>query len=94
MGSAQPGRHLGDVAPGEPDWQDYAACLGSDPDSFFPERGDRTTEAKAVCAGCVVREACLEYALTHRIDHGIWGGTVERDRRRIRRQRAQAARRG
>jgi WhiB family redox-sensing transcriptional regulator len=26
---------------------------------------------------------CLEYALEHRIDHGVWGGTSERQRRRI-----------
>jgi WhiB family redox-sensing transcriptional regulator len=25
----------------------------------------------------------LEYALDNRIDHGVWGGTSERERRRI-----------
>ncbi len=59
-------------------WQDDANCLGVDPDLFFPERGASTREAKEVCRGCVVR--------------GIWGGLSERERRRIRRQRAQAAR--
>ena len=44
-------------------WQDYANCLGVDPDLFFPERGASTREAKEVCRGCVVREDCLEYAL-------------------------------
>jgi len=75
-------------------WQDYANCLGVDPDLFFPERGASTREAKEVCRGCVVREECLEYALANHIDHGIWGGTSERQRRRIaagRRRAAQAA---
>src|SRR3546814_17477999 len=46
-------------------WQDYANCLGVDPDLFFPERGASTREAKEVCRGCVVREDCLEFALTN-----------------------------
>ena len=60
----------------EPSWQDYANCLGVDPDLFFPERGASTREAKEVCRGCVVREECLEYAITHSEKFGIWGGTV------------------
>ena len=74
-------------------WQDEANCLGVDPDLFFPERGASTREAKEVCRGCVVREDCLEYALANGEKFGIWGGLSERERRRIRRQRALAARR-
>lgn len=73
-------------------WQDYANCLGVDPDLFFPERGASTREAKEVCRGCVVREECLEYALSNGEKFGIWGGMSERERRRIRRQRALARR--
>ena len=71
-------------------WQDYANCLGVDPDLFFPERGASTREAKEVCRGCVVREDCLECALGNSEKFGIWGGMSERERRRIRRQRALA----
>ena len=74
----------------EASWQDYANCLGVDPDLFFPERGASTREAKEVCRGCVVREDCLEYALANGEKFGIWGGMSERERRRIRRQRALA----
>ena len=74
-------------------WQDDANCLGVDPDLFFPERGASTREAKEVCRGCVVREECLEYALANGEKFGIWGGLSERERRRIRRQCAIAARR-
>lgn len=77
------------IADGEEQgWQLYANCLGVDPDLFFPERGASTKEAKAVCKGCVVREDCLEYALANSEKFGIWGGLSERERRRIRRQRA------
>jgi len=69
-------------------WQLYANCLGVDPDLFFPERGASTKEAKSVCKGCVVREDCLEYALANGEKFGIWGGLSERERRRLRRQRA------
>lgn len=77
---------------GGADWQDYGNCLGVDPDLFFPERGASTREAKAVCRACVVREDCLEYALQNGEKFGIWGGMSERERRRIRRSRAMAAR--
>jgi WhiB family redox-sensing transcriptional regulator len=69
-------------------WWDFANCLGVDPDLFFPERGASTKEAKEVCRGCVVRGDCLEYALVHGEKFGIWGGMSERERRRLRRQRA------
>lgn len=73
-----------------PSWFDHAACAGINSDLFFPERGanDMVAAAKAVCAGCVVRSACLEYALVNFEHAGIWGGLVDRERRRVRRQRA------
>ena len=74
-------------------WQERANCLGVDPDLFFPERGASTREAKAVCRGCEVRVECLEYALAHGEKFGIWGGLSERERRRVRRQRALERRR-
>lgn len=71
-----------------PGWWDKANCLGVDPDLFFPERGASTREAKEVCRGCVVQGDCLEYALANGEKFGIWGGMSERERRRIRRERA------
>lgn len=71
-----------------PRWQSFGLCRGVNPDLFFPERGESTREAKEVCRGCPVREECLEYALAGGEKFGIWGGLSERERRRIRRQRA------
>lgn len=69
-------------------WQEDANCLAVDPDLFFPERGESAREAKAVCRSCEVRVDCLEYALANGEKFGIWGGLTERERRRVRRQRA------
>jgi hypothetical protein len=48
---------------------------------FFPGRGESAEPARQICAGCPVRQPCLDYALSHAITHGIWGGLTERDRR-------------
>lgn len=66
-------------------WIRHAACRGVDPDLFFPTRGGDVRAAKKVCAGCEVRAECLDYALTEHLTHGIFGGTSERERRRLRR---------
>ena len=70
---------------GELAWQERALCAQTDPESFFPEKGGSTREAKRVCTTCEVRTECLEYALAHDERFGIWGGLSERERRRVRR---------
>lgn len=64
-------------------WQTEAKCLQAEPDTFFPEKGGSTREAKKVCQSCEVRAECLEYALEHDERFGIWGGLSERERRRL-----------
>lgn len=69
------------------DWWDSANCIGVDPDIMFPDKGPGSAnEARAVCAGCTVREACLDYALTHGERHGVWGGLTPKERRPLRRR--------
>jgi WhiB family transcriptional regulator, redox-sensing transcriptional regulator len=70
------------------DWQANARCAEVDPEIFFPERGGSSKAARAVCAQCAVRDKCLEYALNNKEQFGIWGGTSERERRRLRKERA------
>ena len=75
----------------EPDtWFELAACHGANPDIFYPGHGDHAgiVRAKAVCATCPVKTECLEYALTNREVFGVWGGCSERQRRRMRSDRA------
>jgi WhiB family transcriptional regulator, redox-sensing transcriptional regulator len=64
-------------------WAD-GACYGLDPELFHPERGASTSNARAVCAACAVRPDCLRWAITNHEHFGVWGGTSERERRRIR----------
>ena len=75
-----------------PDWMLKAACRGSDPSLWIIERGDSAVEAKSICATCPVIDECLNYALANNERLGVWGGTCERERRRIRsRMRKEAA---
>jgi WhiB family redox-sensing transcriptional regulator len=68
------------------DWQERAACIGSDPEAFFPRKGESAAIAKRICnTRCNVREDCLAYALEQRVDFGVWGGTTYRQRRKMRR---------
>ena len=77
------------------EWMAEGNCRDEPASTFFPSDGVGVDVARRICADCPVREACLEYALRNGIDHGVWGGTSERERRRIARRRrlaAQAAR--
>lgn len=73
-------------------WRTQAACLGHDPELWFPSKGDFVSaqKAKAVCAGCPVRAACLEDALTEIDDLaagtaalGVRGGLSPRELVRV-----------
>jgi hypothetical protein len=56
-------------------------------------RGESAGPARQVCAGCPVRQECLEFALCHGEVHGIWGGLTERDRRALQTRHTAAVRR-
>lgn len=76
---------------GDGTWREAALCAQTDPEAFYPDKGGSTREALAVCRRCPVQGPCLEYALVHDERFGIWGGTTERQRRRLRREGAEAA---
>jgi len=73
------------------DWRSRAACVDEDPELFFPVGTTgpalaHLASAQEVCARCVVREACLQWALDSNVDHGVWGGLGEDQRRSLRRR--------
>jgi WhiB family redox-sensing transcriptional regulator len=72
------------------DWMARGKCREMDPAFFFPSDGLGVQEAQRICAECPVTEECLQYALDNRIDHGVWGGRSERERRRLQRRRRAA----
>jgi WhiB family redox-sensing transcriptional regulator len=73
------------------DWRGVSACRDTDPDLFFPVGTtgpaiEQIEAAKAVCRQCDAQDACLEFALATNQDSGIWGGTSEEERRKLRKQ--------
>ena len=71
------------------DWRADAACRDTDPDLFFPVGTtgpaiDQIASAKAVCGECDAQSECLEFALATNQDSGVWGGTSEEERRKLR----------
>lgn len=72
-------------------WRAEAACREADVELFFATDEDSQSEALDMCRTCPVRDACLDHALTAREPYGIWGGTVEQDRKRLLRRRRSAA---
>jgi WhiB family transcriptional regulator, redox-sensing transcriptional regulator len=74
------------------EWRQQAACRGADVELFFPSDDAGAGAAKAMCAGCPVRDSCLEWALCTHQDDGVWGGLTDSERRRLRRRRRAAAR--
>lgn len=63
------------------------ACLGKDPELFFPVGeseafADQIREAKQVCAGCPVKTQCLKFGMAQ--SDGIFGGLTAGERRKMR----------
>ncbi len=72
-------------------WPSYAACLGADPELFFPigETGPavrQIAEAKQICGRCPVRQECLQWALDTDQNAGVWGGLSESERFALKRR--------
>ncbi len=67
------------------EWLRRAACVGEDPELFFPvgSSGPAVRDvdaAKRVCARCPVITECLAFALNSGQTSGVWGGTCEEER--------------
>jgi WhiB family redox-sensing transcriptional regulator len=70
-------------------WRERSACRDSDPDVFFPVGSTGTAleqiaTAKRICRACQAVSECLEFALATNQEAGIWGGTTEEERRKLR----------
>ena len=72
------------------DWRNVASCRDTDPDLFFPigttgPALEQIEAARGVCMECPAQEPCLEFALATNQESGVWGGTSEEERRKLRR---------
>jgi len=72
-------------------WMAEGLCAQADPDAWLGEKGTPTTPAVTVCRRCPVIAPCRAYALADPAVLGVWGGTTERDRQRVRVQARQVA---
>lgn len=63
-------------------WENQANCRGLDPEIFFPSKYDfkSVKEAKKICASCLVKTQCADYATDNDLDDGIWGGMTKAER--------------
>lgn len=56
------------------------------PELFFPEdyplpvSAGMTKVAIEICKRCPVQQLCLDYAITDKVEYGIWGGSLPSDR--------------
>ncbi len=78
------------ATPDTPAFRDTARCAEVDPELFFPTKGGSPRPAKRICAACESQAQCLEWALDHHEEFGIWGGTSPAERR-LRRRRHRVA---
>jgi len=69
------------------DWKAAGKCRDLPPEVFFPADGVGVEIAKRICEDCLIKEVCLEFALYNGEKYGVWGGTSERERRKLARRR-------
>lgn len=99
-------RHAWPYRPDDPDpirrepWMDWGACAETGDFGFFPDDDGKAgsyTDARRLCAGCVVRSECLEYAISKEWSdpdgsaYGLWGGLSANERIKLIQQRKKAA---
>jgi WhiB family redox-sensing transcriptional regulator len=72
----------------DPDWMRRGACKGQDTEVWF---ASDTTEAKATCHRCPVRTDCLAWAMANGLDHGVWGGMGEKERKALKKRETNKA---
>ena len=71
-------------------WVTGARCANDkdiDPEWFYAADPESVSIAKRTCGSCAVRVFCLENAITHGENYGVWGGMTESERRAVLRRR-------
>jgi len=69
------------VAEEDPSWRKLCLCILHPSVNFFD--GFQKKQAKAICAECVVREQCLEFAMANKEEFGVWGGLDDLERKQL-----------
>lgn len=71
----------------KPTWHADALCREYPTLDWFPQTGSHPVAATAVCRRCLVSKECLAAACDNH-EAGVWGGTTQLQRVRLRRQNA------
>jgi WhiB family redox-sensing transcriptional regulator len=67
-------------------WAVDALCKGKPQEWWYPENFNsapnrkNVARAKLHCQVCPVKKQCLEYAMEHNEEHGVWGGLTPTER--------------
>src|SRR6185437_8265757 len=64
-------------------WSTFAACSSPTVEMVTPIEEEKELLINTYCLFCPVRDACLDSAFTFGDPSGIWGGTTESDRKRL-----------
>lgn len=64
-------------------WVVFAACKDEPGMTFFPQSRDEEAQALTICGICPVSEDCLDHALETKERFGVWGGTTEKERKKL-----------
>jgi WhiB family transcriptional regulator, redox-sensing transcriptional regulator len=71
------------------DWEQAAACKDMPSELFYPRHYNADlSKAEAACRRCPVRQQCFAAAVETREEHGFWGGTTPRQRKKALRARS------
>jgi hypothetical protein len=63
------------------DWREQALCATvADPDAWYADAGPDRDAAVATCVRCPVQENCLDWAMDHGEQYGVWAGMTPEDR--------------
>ena len=65
-----------------------APCQSTDPEIFFPDSMDtkKIALAKSFCNKCKGQTECLSFAMSNKIQYGVWGGLTEAERYSLKRK--------
>jgi WhiB family redox-sensing transcriptional regulator len=64
-------------------WGVFAACKAEMSLTFFPQNRQEERTALMICSTCPVVDQCLDHAIETNERFGVWGGTTERQRRKL-----------
>ncbi len=69
------------------DWRVRRACTPPMANLFFSFDAAEIVMAKSVCAECLVRQECLDFAMATHQENGVWGGLDATELAKKRRRR-------